>query len=40
MIIRIVVATLNVIIGRATIGTILEKEEVLSNNEKILYSSP
>jgi ABC-type proline/glycine betaine transport system permease subunit len=34
-----VLATLDVIIGRATLGTILH-EEVLSNNEKILNSSP
>jgi len=35
-----VLATLDVIIGCATLGTIFIQEEVLSNNEKILYSSP
>ena len=36
----IVLMTLDVIIGRANIGTIFRQEEILYTGEKILYSSP
>jgi len=39
-IIPIVLATLDVLFGRANLGTIFRQEEILSTGEKILYSSP